>query len=74
MKSCVITTDSGIRYFKTRYYPVDINKKIIYLLSYNLEGNCEGFSVKTIPIKGSRLNTNNCYKSFKTISNIPAII
>ena len=74
MKSCVITTNRGIEYFKTKYYPVDINKKIIYLISYKLERNCEGFAIRTIPIKGHRLNSYDCYKSFKAISDIPAII
>ncbi len=63
-----------MEYCKTKYYPVDINRKIIYLIHYKFEKNCLTFSRKTIPIKGNRLNQKDCYKSFEIISDIPAEI
>jgi len=54
--------------FKTKYYPVDLDKKTIINLPFNTERKiCWKFKEKPfiIPIKGERLNRHECYKKFE---------
>jgi len=59
-------------FLKTKYYPVDINAKIIYDDPQRTEGKCSlngNYRGKgTIGIKGQRLNAFSCYKEFKVVS------
>jgi hypothetical protein len=50
-------------FLKSKYYPVDIDKKIIYNTPKNRDRDC--CSLGIIGIKGKRLNTYKCYLSFE---------
>jgi len=58
-------------FLKTKYYPVDIPRKIIYDDPANRERDCSidrGYRGKgTIGIKGGRLNLHACYREFQII-------
>jgi len=59
-----------IKFLKTKYYPVNIDKKEIINLSFKKESalfrlfNRTGF----IGIKGHRLNDHRCYKNFDVLN------
>lgn len=50
-------------FLKSKYYPVDIDKKIIYNTPKHRYNDC--FLPGLIGIKGDRLNTYKCYLSFE---------
>lgn len=54
---------------KTKYYPVDVQRRIIYNDPAKRERECSverGYREKgTIGIKGERLNMFDCYKQFE---------
>ena len=61
-------------FFKTRYYPVDIDAKIIYNDPKRRDCDASDYSTNpqyngknTIGIKGARLNEFNCYRSFAIV-------
>jgi len=54
-------------YHKTKYYPVDINQRIIYNKPFARERDCAEIHRGIIGIKGERLNRFKCYKEFKLV-------
>lgn len=48
-----------------KYYPVNLNEKIIYNFPYELKRNCDNFLKRTVSVRGQRLNEKqDFYKSF----------
>lgn len=57
--------DDGMSFLKTKYYPVNIEKKIILDRPFDTESDCfDVYRAKMIGLKGERLNAHNCYKDF----------
>ena len=52
-----------MKFLKTKYYPVFINKKIILNTPFDREWDCFT-KYKTSSVKGVRLNNFDCYKKF----------
>jgi len=53
-------------FLKTKYYPININTRIILNKPYKREGDLFRDFAGTgfFGIKGNRLNTHDCYKKF----------
>ena len=60
-----------MKFLKTKYYPVDIDLKIIINKPYDTERDFlkDYHSGRFIDIKGQRLNKYKCYQSFKIKEN-----
>ncbi|HBC93455.1 MAG TPA: hypothetical protein DCZ10_11335 [Pelotomaculum sp.] len=60
-----------MQYFKTKYYPVNIDDKVIYNDPQKTEGACSvgrKYSLRetgTIGIKGTRLSECPCYRQYE---------
>jgi len=52
-----------VKFFKTKYYPVFIAKKIILNIPFGRDWDCFT-KYKTSSVKGVRLNNFDCYKDF----------
>lgn len=54
-------------FLKTKYYPININTRVILNTPYKREGDLfrEFCGTSFFGIKGSRLNDHDCYKKFK---------
>jgi hypothetical protein len=56
------------QFLKSRYYPVDVERRIIYDDPAKREMDCSvrrGYrELGTIGIKGERINTRSCYQSY----------
>lgn len=60
------------KFLKTKYYPVDVDKKVIYDDPKNRELDASLSSEQyrgcnTIGLKGRQLNENKCYLSFSVV-------
>lgn len=63
-----------MKFFKSRYYPLNIDTKIIVNEPHRLERDCsispkyrgKGF----IGITGERLNTFACYKEYRVVDSV----
>lgn len=59
------------KFLKTKYYPVDVERKIIYNDPANREMDCSvrrGYrELGTIGVKGERINTRRCYEAYEIV-------
>lgn len=62
--------ESKEQFLKTKYYPVDIEKKVIINLPFSKERNLYLiFKIPFIGIKGKRLNDHKCYLDFTILES-----